>query len=117
MSVLCLNVRQLLPKGGCFRNLKVLFYGFIFSESEALDFFTKLIEKINSKLPILFGPEIILPEILNVEVKPVPPPGNLLAYYMFVLQSVYTDLCTTTGRGLVARGTDCLGRGLLASGI
>jgi uncharacterized protein (DUF885 family) len=53
-----------------------------FSQSDALEYFRNTISKINSKLPMLFGPEILKEEIFNVEVKPVPANMNNLAYYM-----------------------------------
>ena len=51
------------------------------SESEALGFYTDTLKKINKRLPKLFGPEVLKPDIYDVDVKPVPPTETVLAYY------------------------------------
>jgi hypothetical protein len=39
---------------------------------------------------MLFGPEVLIPEVYNLNVKPVPPPETSLAYYRF--KSDWLDL-------------------------
>ena len=62
-------------------------YDSIFSEAEALGFFMDTLKKINTRLPKLFGPEVLQPEIYDVDVKPVPPTDTGLAYYRFVFST------------------------------
>ena len=61
---------------------------FMFSETEALGIYKDTIQKINSRLPMLFGPEVLNQEILDVEVKPVPPLETGLAYYWWVMRPI-----------------------------
>jgi len=52
-----------------------------FSETEALEHYKKAIRTVNAKLPILFDKEVLQDEIYSVNVEPVPPNINSLAYY------------------------------------
>ena len=51
------------------------------SKNETLAFLMKLLKKINSKLGLVFPPDLIRPEVLDVNVKMAPDIGGPLAYY------------------------------------
>ena len=51
------------------------------SVNETLNFLINTVEKINQKLSLIFGPELIRPEILDINVKAAPSTGGSLAYF------------------------------------
>jgi len=51
------------------------------SRNETIEYLIDLVNKINPKLSLVFGPEVTRPEILDVNVKPAPDTGGPMAYF------------------------------------
>ena len=52
------------------------------SKTEILQHFEDLVGQINPKLGQVFGPEVLIPEVLDLQPKVAPPSGGTFAYYM-----------------------------------
>ena len=51
------------------------------SKNETLEYLIDTVKKIDSKLGLVFSPELTRPEILDVNVKPAPDSGGSMAYF------------------------------------